>query len=371
MPYTLVDRNLLIPEILIKEEFFEGLEELYKKTYLRTKEYNQNVYMVKYSGVRFDGIIKSDGEKIYEVDSDDSIIRYVDIDYSYLYKKSRTNLSEEKNIEIKQDNSEIKPDNKSKQNLVTDSNIVSKNKQNINTHSTIKNVKIESENLDDMNINIKTNKTSNIVIDNSDKLLIKKDSEDKILKEKEDKKNELLKMCEQVMDMYNLELNNIKKTELNLLSIDNKIKKLLNKKREKVFENITRTKDEYETWKKIKYNIPKENQSMVSLPESELELRENPVIPILFVAKYNYIEKILGNEQVKEIFTILNKINLAELYVKDEIDLDPKIIKFVEKYTEISKKDLHYKFEHDWDYLDNEFEQVEKNNFTSKKTIEA
>ncbi len=405
MPYTIVDRNLLIPEIVIKQEFFEGLEELYKKTYSRTKDYNKNIYMIKYSGVRFDGIIKSDGEKIYEVDSDDRMIRNIDIDYSYLYTKTLgINISQQMNTEIKKEktenNFENKSDNKSNENLVVkinsvpeddkksntsstiknvkiesenldDMDINIKSNKKSNTSSTIKNVKIESENLDDMDINIKSNKKSNIVIDDSDKILLKNDVDEKKLKEKEDKKNELLKMCEQVMDMYNLELNKIKKTELNLLSIDNKIKKLINKKREKIFENITRTKDEYETWKKIKYNIPKENQSMVNLPESELELRENPVIPILFAAKYNYIEKILVNEQVKEIFTVLNNINLADLYVKDEIVLDPKIIKFVEKYTEISKKDLHYKFDHDWDYLDNEFDQVEKNSFTSKKIIDA
>ncbi len=376
MPYTIVDRNLLIPEIVIKQEFFEGLEELYKKTYSRTKDYNKNIYMIKYSGVRFDGIIKSDGEKIYEVDSDDRMIRNIDIDYSYLYTKTLgINISQQMNTEIKKEktenNFENKSDNKSNENLVVKINSVPEDDKKSNTSSTIKNVKIESENLDDMDINIKSNKKSNIVIDDSDKILLKNDVDEKKLKEKEDKKNELLKMCEQVMDMYNLELNKIKKTELNLLSIDNKIKKLINKKREKIFENITRTKDEYETWKKIKYNIPKENQSMVNLPESELELRENPVIPILFAAKYNYIEKILVNEQVKEIFTVLNNINLADLYVKDEIVLDPKIIKFVEKYTEISKKDLHYKFDHDWDYLDNEFDQVEKNSFTSKKIIDA
>ena len=66
MHYTIVDRNLLIPEVIIKNEFFEGLEELYKKTYLRDKNYTSNVYMVKYSGIRFEGYYISDGTDIYE-----------------------------------------------------------------------------------------------------------------------------------------------------------------------------------------------------------------------------------------------------------------------------------------------------------------
>ena len=38
----------------------------------------------------------------------------------------------------------------------------------------------------------------------------------------------------------------------------------------------------------------------------------------------------------------------------DEIELDDNVIKFCSKYYEISKKDLHYNFDHDWDYLDSE-----------------
>ena len=235
MPYTVVDKNLLIPEIIVKQEFFEGLEELVKKTYKRDKNYNENIYMVKYSGVRFDGIIKFDGDKFLEINGEES--REIHIDYSYLFVNYYQNTNRQ---EIRQ---EIRKE-------------VTNNENTVN----IRNVKVDFKDYDNeestgMVIKIKDKNDSNILICDSDKLLIKNDEEEKENKEKEKKKNELLKMCEQVMDMYNLEMNKIKKMELNLLTIDDKINKLVKKKREKIFENITRTKNEYETWKKIKYNI--------------------------------------------------------------------------------------------------------------------
>lgn len=360
MHYTIVDRNLLIPEVIVKSEFFEGLEELYKKTFLRDEKYNRNVYMIKYSGVRFEGYFQSDGKNIYE--TLDGNKRQLEIDYSYLYISNQQNVQEQIN-------------NQTTFTKSTNNNEILKQNLKEKTEPQIKNIKIicndendENDENKDMQLKIMSKNDTNIKIDitDGDRLIVSNSEEEKINLEKEKKKEELLKMCEQVMDMYNLELNKIKKTELNLITLDNKIDKLMKKKREQIFNNITRTKNEFETWKKIKYGIPVDKQELVKLPESELEALEEPIIPILFAAKYNYIEKIMENSQVKELFGVLNQLELADLYVKDEIDLSPQVIKFVEKYTEISKKDLHYKFDHDWDYLDSEFDQVEANSLFKK-----
>ncbi len=362
MRYTIVDRNFLIPEIIIKNEFFEALEELYKKTYFRDEKYNQNIYMIKYSGVRYEGYIQSDGKNIYEIFEGKKT--KLEIDYSYLYITPNEKINEPDanfTIDSKQNNSLKKIDvvQEVKDKIVETKQI-----------SNIKNVKIicEDDGDNEMQLNIKTNPniSSQIDITDSDRLIVSNSEQEKINSDKEKKKEELLKICEQVMDMYNLELNKIKKTELNLMSIDNKIDKLIKKKRDQVFDNITRTKNEFETWKKIKYGIPVDKQEMVRMSENELTVIKNPTVPILFAAKYNYIEKIMENPQVKELFSVLNQLDLAELYVKDKIDLSPQVIKFVEKYTEISKKDLHYKFDHDWDYLDSEFDQVEANSLFKK-----
>ncbi len=362
MHYTIVDRNLLIPEIVVKNEFFEALEELYKKTYCRDEKYNQNIYMIKYAGVRYEGFIQSDGKNIYEICEGNK--KKLEIDYSYLYI-----TSDQKNNELDSNFSIDSKHNKSFKKIEVTEEVKD---QVVETKqlSNIKNVKIicEDDGDNEMQLNIKTTPdiSSQIAISDSDRLIVSNSVEEKINLEKEKKKEELLKICEQVMDMYNLELNKIKKTELNLLSIDNKIDKLIKKKRDQVFDNITRTKNEFETWKKIKYGIPVDKQQLVKMSESELTALENPTVPILFAAKYNYIEKIMENPQVKELFNVLNQLDLPELYVKEKIDLSPEVIKFVEKYTEISKKDLHYKFDHDWDYLDSEFDQVEANSLFKK-----
>jgi len=154
------------------------------------------------------------------------------------------------------------------------------------------------------------------------------------------------------MDLYNLELNNIKKIEFKIKSLDSKLEKLEKKKREKIISDISRTKGDYETWKKIKYIINKDSLEDIFKSEEELKLREEPVIPILFTAKYNYIENAVKNEKIKNIFEVLNKINIDELYISETINLEKELIDFCNKYYELSKKELHYNFDHDWDYLD-------------------
>ena len=156
------------------------------------------------------------------------------------------------------------------------------------------------------------------------------------------------------MDLYNLELSNVKKTENLIKTLNSKLEKLANKKRDKIIKDISRTKGDFDTWKKLKYKIDRDDTKTLVKPFEELELRSDKIIPILFTAKYNYIENAIKNENIKKIFDTLNKLSIDELYIKDEIELDDNVIKFCSKYYEISKKDLHYNFDHDWDYLDSE-----------------
>ncbi len=358
MNYTLIDKNLLIPEIIVRHEFFEIMELLHKKTYMRDKSYNDSIYVVKYMGPKFEGIIKCDGEKFYEIVGEN--IREIILDYSYLYLKN--NKTENKVIVNKV--SEIKvSENKVSENKVSENKMseikVSENKVFNNSME----IKINEKN--DNNILIESNKETKNFTDKinitENKIQIKDEEKRIVDKEKESKKEELLKMCEHVMDLYNLELNKIKKIELNLKTMDNKIEKLKNKKREKMFENISRTKNEYQTWKKIKYGIKPEDNDLLEVDENDLVPIENLNVPILFTAKYNYIEKIRENVEIRKILDLINKINLEDLFKQDEINLEPQVLKFVEKYSEISRKDLHYNFGHDWDYLENEFEGTESN----------
>ncbi len=358
MNYTLIDKNLLIPEIIVKHEFFEIMELLHKKTYMRDKSYNDSIYVVKYIGPKYEGIFKCDGEKFYEIVGEN--IREIILDYSYLYIKNNNmdnKVIENKVIENKVIENKV-IEKKVLENKVLENKVISNKNSN-----NLMEIKINEKN--DNNILIESNKDINTITNkiniSEDKIQIEDEEKRIIDKEKESKKEELLKMCEHVMDMYNLELNKIKKMELSIKTIDNKLNKLKNKKREKMFENISRTKNEYQTWKKIKYGIKSEDNKLLEIDENDLVPVENLNVPILFTAKYNYIEKIRENEEIRKILDLINKINLEELFKVDEINLEPQVLKFVEKYSEISKKDLHYNFGHDWDYLENEFEGTESN----------
>jgi hypothetical protein len=84
---------------------------------------------------------------------------------------------------------------------------------------------------------------------------IESEEDKKKKEEKEKKKENLLKLCEQVMDLYNLELSNIKKTENKIKTLNSKLEKLANKKRDKILKDISKTKGDFDTWKKLKYKI--------------------------------------------------------------------------------------------------------------------
>ena len=66
MNFTLVDKNLLIPEIIISEQYFDIIIQLYKKVYKRYLDYCSNIYIIKYNGVKYESTIESDGKFFYE-----------------------------------------------------------------------------------------------------------------------------------------------------------------------------------------------------------------------------------------------------------------------------------------------------------------
>lgn len=343
--YTLVDKNFTIPDIIKSNNLVELLVEFSKRVWKRDETYYLNIYIIMNTKSNmYQGKIIYSKNKFLLIDNENNIKEYP-FDNSFIFNSNEQTINQSVNQSVNQIDKfdivdTIDTDNKK------DMELIINKKEPINI----------IVNNDKTPINIKMEKTP---IKNELKSELEKEELEKEVSEedkiKEQKKVELLKMCEQVMDLYNLELNNLKKQELNLKNLNNKIEKLEKKKKERIFDSISRTQNEYHTWKKIKYNIPKDNLEMVKNDIEELEIRKEIKIPILFQAKYDYIEKLNNNIHIKKIFDTLNKLDLEELYIKDKIDLDETVIKFVEKYYDLSKNDLHYKFEHDWDHMDNEF----------------
>lgn len=329
MSFTLVDKNLFIPEISFSTDFFEIIIQLYKKVYKRDNDYCSNVYIIKKNNTKYESIIQYENNCFYQ--SINNIKNKLDVDLNLIFiennqnKTTRTTGITEKTI----NNEELlKMEIVFNDTITTNTNTNTNTNSNSNTNSNTNNIKIEE--------------------------VVESEEDKKIREGKEKKKELLLKTCEQVMDLYNLELSNIKKTENKIKTLNAKLEKLANKKREKIIKDISRTKGDYDTWKKLKYKINRDDSDTLVKPIEELELRSEQTIPILFTAKYNYIENAIKNENIKKIFETLNKLSIDELYVQEEINLNTNVIKFCDKYYEISKKDLHYKFDHDWDYLDSE-----------------
>jgi hypothetical protein len=161
--------------------------------------------------------------------------------------------------------------------------------------------------------------------------------------------------------MYQKEMSNIRRLELNLKTFETKLNKLNKKKREENINNIIKTQSEYQTWKKIKYIM--EDETDVLKPINELEL-SNKSTPILFLSKYEYINKIQENDGISNLLEKINLIDLNKLYSDDTLPND-SIVQFSEKYVKLSKE-LHYHFDHEWDYLENEMNANSTNKLTNK-----
>lgn len=380
--YTFVNKNHLIPIVISNLTDKSAFNKLYQDTICRNEEYNNNVYLVyeKDDGLE---LFFSDGNNIYSKNDFNNNDKYTSIvnnlsklnfmgnNFLLPYTNIK-NILEVKKNQIKEMNLTI--ENKSHNNIILkennkkvsfENNLCSK-KIDINENFYLK-TEIVSNPSDSTNNNIVENNLSgNNLSENNlseNNLSNKNNNTDKVTEnslgkieengvnrvEENEKKEQLITLIEQVNDLYQKELSNIKKLEMNLKVFDTKLNKLNKKKRENVINNLIKTQTEYQTWKKLKYKI--NDDIDILKPIEELEL-SGKTVPVLFLSKFDYINKIQENTGISSLFDEINLIDLNKLYT-DNILPDDKIVQFCEKYVKLSKE-LHYHFDHDWDYLDNE-----------------
>ncbi len=363
--YTFINKNYLIPVVINSNTKLEALNELYYCTVSRSLEYNNNVYVICQNNNQIE-FYYSNGLSIFSknIYSNKEILIYnyekINFQNNYYLLNIDNSL-----IDQKSPDQNIVPDlNSPNQNIVSDLNLTIKNKVNenvilnndiqtnklniFNNPNISKNDICEQESInlkqEQKSINLKQEKKTNYV--NTDDSFVNKNTTDS---NTDKKKEELIKLIEQVNDLYHKELSNIKKLEMNIKSFDAKLNKLNKKKREDIINDIIKTQSEFQTWKKLKYII--DDDIDVLKPIDELEL-SNKKVPVLFLSKFDYIDKIYENDGIQKIFNEINLIDLNKLY-SDNILPDDKIIQFCNKYVKLSKE-LHYNFDHEWDYLENE-----------------
>ena len=293
--YILVNNNYIIPEIYNFENEFLAFNTLQKKTYCRNYEYCKNIYL------------------LLEINNI----------YTNLYYVNENNIYN-KNL-LKNENDSI---------YYTNIFLYFNNNKYLIPYNKKDNCSDFENDLKELNIIIgdEINNNCNIVISNNDKILNNQEL-NKIDNENIREEENLAKMCEEVLDLYQKELSNIKKLELNLKSYDSKLSKLKKRKIEYILNNVNRTKSEYQTWKKLKYKINNELDMFKYMDELEIN-NDIDSIPILFLSKFNYIDKLMLNQNITKIFEIINNIDLNELYNEDKIP-DENIILFCNKYIKL------------------------------------
>lgn len=337
--YILIDKNYIIPTITNYNDLNTSIKSLFGLGFQRSIIYCSNIYVVKSDDNEVTGIITTDGIEIFET----LFNVKTKLNYNNLLINSTINF------------------------FVNDfTNNCDKNGQCIDNikleHKNVQcadNIKLENKNIDyikknnDIHLVIKEHTNEINIADKPEKLVVI----DKVVDNS--KKAQILKACEEVTELYNNELYNIKRLEINIRASNAKLEKLNKKKNENFFSNLVKIKDEYQTWKKIKYvlsnNITdkEEINKNIILDCALLNERENAVPPVAFISKYNYIDKLQLQNRAKEYLEDINKMDLENIFVSGNLDIDKNTIKFIEAYCKMSKE-LHYKFTHDWDDLETE-----------------
>jgi hypothetical protein len=352
--YTFVNKNYLVPIILNELNEDYALNKLYQETICRSKEYNESVYVIC-ENENLTEIFYSDGISLYYKNNfknnDAEIIgKYNRINFlNKNYMVNNFKLANSEDINLQSTSMNLTINNK------FDTNVILIDTENLPISHQVQYTN-EKKKVSFEHLNRIPNEISNEIPNEISNETLDKNIDDKYNKKRE----EIIKLIEQVNEMYQKEISNIKRLELNLKTFENKLNKLNKKKREEIINNIVKTQSEYQTWKKIKFTIKEEND--VSKPIDQLEL-SNKTPPILFLSKYEYINKIQENEGIRNLLEEINLIDLNKLY-SDDILPDNKIIQFCDKYVKLSKE-LHYHFDHEWDYLENELNLNSTNKFTN------
>lgn len=310
MSFTFVNKNLLIPQIEIYKDLNTSIQKLLDISYNTDKIYCSNLYVVSEDYIYF-----TNGKNLYTV-SNSNLVEKVDIK---MPNKSQLKVL---NLFLNSENND---------NLVNDNN----------------------DNSEDCDMNIKFNRK-----DSKNKITIKNDSainlnkknqvksEIKIeAKEKSKEELELLKLCEETMEIYQNEVRKMKEIEQKIKLLENNKKTLLKKQKEKIFGNFSKFKNDYNAFKLI---------------NKKLEKKPDMNIPSLFALKYDYFLQLAKNEDNFLLLNLVDDLNLDEV-LNTDCELDEKIHKFVNEYGEYSKK-LNVKFDHSWEDLELETDAMEMNN---------
>jgi hypothetical protein len=206
----------------------------------------------------------------------------------------------------------------------------------------------------------KTFLTSNIILNNLEKIFTDNKNIELVIKNKNKNKNimiinnneennneennELKKSCDEVFQLYNQELLKIKKIENLIKNLEKKEEKLINKIKNDNIDKINKLYYDFNTF--IRINEKVNNSDSFTIPD-------------LFYKKYHYFNNLYNsNNEIAQIFNKLKNFNINNI---NDIDntIDSDIIFFAKKYFEESKE-LNITFDHNWDDLSVDVDGIAK-----------
>ena len=305
MSFTFVNKNLLIPQIEIYQDFNTSVQKLLDISYNTDKIYCSNIYVVSTDCIYF-----TNGKYLYTV-SNSNLVKKIDI------KKPNKSHLKIFNCFLNSENDDI-----------TINSCENFDKSNTNIPPSVKDLKNKIT-VKKQTVNIINNKNEEIIHPSVE---VKNESCSKSKEELE-----LLKLCEETMEIYQNEVRKMKEIEQKIIFLENNTKSLLKKKKEKTVVNFSKIKNDYNTYKLI---------------NKKLEKKPDMLIPSLFVQKYSYFCQLLNNVDNLKMLNLIDELNLDEVLNKD-CELDEELQFFVNEYGELSKK-LNVKFDHSWEELESD-----------------
>jgi hypothetical protein len=332
MSFTFVNKNLLIPQIEIYKEFNTPVQKLLDMCHGADKVYCKNLYIVSEDCIYF-----TNGKNLYTV-SKSNLIEKIDVkipNKSHLKILSSFLNSENNNVLINDESDESDANDESYNNQNSDMNIgfgVCKTKNKI----TIKNDPTKKLNNKKEENEFKSRTQPQPKLQPQPQPQPKPKSKEEL---------QLLKLCEETMEIYQTEVRKIKEIEHKIKLLENNKKSLLKKQKEKIFVNFSKLKNDYNTFKMI-------NTKLTKKPDMD--------IPSLFVLKYNYFVKLLESADNLKILSQVEDLNL-DVVLNSDRELDQELQIFVNEYGVQSKK-LNVKFDHSYEDLELDADSSETNN---------
>ena len=257
-------------------------------------------------------------------------------------EENKNNKQKNMNVQISEENNETKE--------IFDDIIIINDDFDINNYKNIQkeNINDSMKNATQKEINEEIKEHVEINSDNIEHNInnIDNNISDKINNCSDEEKKELIhKTITNLSEEFYLLKKKNKTAGEKIATLNKKLEKLEIERKTNLFSDLRKMKNEYLQFKKIKFIAP---------DFTEPKNSDNISIPNVFTKKYNFINKACENDRIKQLFEELLCVDVEGLFYSLDLDtVNKNILLLSDSYAKL-KKDLHLKFDSDYNYLEDE-----------------